>query len=954
MLVAASVVGGIVAQGQAEPPAQFELQGGGAWVASAAVGQMTLIDGGSAEVIASVRVAEPGDDLGATQAGMVGYGIDRRQGTVTRVDPATFVAAPPVAVVEGARGEVSVHPSGEVVYVVDEGRGRVGVADATTVSSLRGDVLSLAEPVASSVVDDDGRLWALGASTGDLTWFDGTERGSRRGVVDDPGGAELVVVAGRAALVERAGRTVRALDGGGGFGAGSCLEIDPTDTSVVVGGSPREERLYVVSGDDGLLRISELRSGACGEVAIEVASPGSDLGEPTEAQGRVFVPDYTTGTVAIVDLDTGGVAHTGELVPPGTPFDLFDEDGIVFYNDPASERAGVVDIDGSVAEVAKYDPDSPGDGLSPDDAEDSPLPGETAAGAGEGTDPDATGGGDGADPGEGGAGADDPADEPGTAEGTDSPSAGDPTGAGPRSPADPSAPPDPNAPLAPTGPGTELGPPAPGGEQPEGDLVISARAGRVLVGESLELTATAPDGGIRTVSWDFDDQQTAEGETVEHAWDIAGAYRVVAEATLDSGRRVTDVRTIEVVERTPTVDLDAAFGFNPTTVEVGTQVTFADQSEGDPTSWLWTFEGAVGAGTSALQSPPAQTWDRAGRYTVSLSVARGEDGPDVETVEIEVLEPEGEAPLLGAVGISAPLPLNDRTTYTVDVTIVGVFTSCDWIVEGATVPCRLEASHGPGLTQAEVDHQFRAGWPTVEVVVGWGRGRTVRGSATFEVVALQSPAPQIAVSGASGSGGNYTVAENSPVTFDGSGTTGDYRVLEWRDGPGGAPVTGVAWSPTLAVGPHTIILTAVSDVFGAVQAQVTVTVESSDATAPSVQTFDATGHPGQLVVFISAHDPETGIARIDAYARIRGECLRPDGSVLPFDIDNSATPFDSGTGAELAPRSDGGPGVQFDAYIDLPCDEMTDQISTLSATFWAVATNGAGRTSRSADLVRGF
>src|SRR4029453_8309201 len=265
------------------------------------VGQLPLIDGGTAEVAARVKVAEVPADLAAVQAGTVGYALDRTQGTLRRIDPATFVAAAPVEVIEGARGDLSAHPRGDVVYVVDHSRGRVAVADARSLSGLRGEVQSLAESVGSSVVDEAGRLWVLGATTGDITWFDGVERHARRGAVADPASAELVVIDGQAALVERAGRVVRALGGDGGFGAESCLEIEPTDRSVRGAGSDRGRRLVVVSGDDGVLRVSGLPSGEGGGGVIDIAAPGSDLGAPQAARGRVFVPDYTTGTVVIVD-----------------------------------------------------------------------------------------------------------------------------------------------------------------------------------------------------------------------------------------------------------------------------------------------------------------------------------------------------------------------------------------------------------------------------------------------------------------------------------------------------------------------------------------------------------------------------------------------------------------------------------------------------------------------------
>ena len=90
-------------------------------------------------------------------------------------------------------------------------------------------------------------------------------------------------------------------------------------------------------------------------VVVDVADPDSDLGPPQESQGKVFIPNYTTGKVVIVDLETREAKPTGALVPEGTEFELFEQDGIVFYNDPGSERAGVVRLDGTFAAVQKYD-----------------------------------------------------------------------------------------------------------------------------------------------------------------------------------------------------------------------------------------------------------------------------------------------------------------------------------------------------------------------------------------------------------------------------------------------------------------------------------------------------------------------------------------------------------------------------------------------------------------------
>jgi len=373
----------VAGAGHGEPPARFELQGGGAWVASSRVGLVTLIDGASAQVSARVKVADGPSDLGVAQRDATGYAVDRRQGTVSRIDPTTFAVGPRVKVIDGASGRVTAYPTDDAVYVLDEIRGRIAVTAPDSVDTVAAQPQSLAGSINSTAVDETGRLWAVTAD-GDLIWFDGAER---HGPVSQPQSSELVVADGGVALIDRAARTVTTLTDRGGAGDRACIDMDTADLSLRFAGAVHRPWLYAVSGEDGLLRVSNLGTGTCGDVAIPIADPGDDLGAPREVAGRVFVPDFTTGTVAIVDVGSAKARHTDELVPAGTTFELFGKDGITFYNDPNSERAGVVHLDGTFTAVAKYNPANPGAGVEPSDGRDPPATGDGDENADKGDDP---------------------------------------------------------------------------------------------------------------------------------------------------------------------------------------------------------------------------------------------------------------------------------------------------------------------------------------------------------------------------------------------------------------------------------------------------------------------------------------------------------------------------------------------------------------------------------------
>jgi PKD domain-containing protein/List-Bact-rpt repeat protein len=339
--------------GTGYPATRPHLHSGTAWLVSTKVGQLTLLDGSSAELAAQVTVADPGTALDVVQQGPNAYAVNDVTGSIRRVDGATFAVTPPSVPIPDAHDGLRAYASPDVLYALDTRRGVLRAADPRTLAPRSEPLPLAAQPAAqAATIDGAGRLWLLDGATGDLIWIDHGQRHTRRGA-SAPGAGTLVIAGGAPVLVDTSRRTAEVLDPDNGQTRRSIdLDLRPDDR-IQAGGSPDSPRLYLVAAR-GVLQVCDLTGDGCPTV-VPLAG---DLGPPIESGRRVFVPDYSTGQVWIVDLDGSRVVGQPKVLDPHVKFQLLNRDGVVFFNDPDSEHAGVIRLDGGVKPIAKYDPKS--------------------------------------------------------------------------------------------------------------------------------------------------------------------------------------------------------------------------------------------------------------------------------------------------------------------------------------------------------------------------------------------------------------------------------------------------------------------------------------------------------------------------------------------------------------------------------------------------------------------
>ena len=603
--------------GHGYPVQNVHLLPGSAWLASSAAGQVTLLDGASAEVAAQVQAAPAGHVLDVVQQGSTAYAIDETAGTLRRVDGATFSLTAPATPIKGATSGLTAFADPHQVYALDTQRGLLTTADPHTLATT-GAQLSLAAQLSAgaATLDDAGRLWLVDGATGDLTRVaDGTSEVHRS--VAAPGKDLLALVNGKPVVVDTAGRKAVTVDPANGSPTGTLnLDLRPTDT-IAVSGSPHTDRLYVVASR-GVLDICDLAAHNCSD-AVALDSNDNDLGAAVESGDRVFVPDYTTGQVWVIDLSQRTIVATAQVLSPAAKFQLLTRDGIVFFNDPNSERAGVINLDGVVTKVAKYDPADPTKGLpghqpSTSAAPSVPQPPKSSSAppSKPPTPPSIS-----STPSR-------PTQNPSTAGGggqSSTPTAPLPTGPSFSNPV--SSPPivlppssSSSAPSSPSSSSSSSKPPA--------TLTITLSNPDLKFGQTETLSVKADDGtAVTSAHWTYGDGQSGDGVAVSHAWarppgSQQKTFQVAVTTTLADGR--TAQTSVSLTVNHP----DTATVPNV----IGQQDSPAEQAiatAGLTSSVSQVIDNTVPVGQVIAQSPTSGTvaWGS----TVNLTVSSGPAPP---------------------------------------------------------------------------------------------------------------------------------------------------------------------------------------------------------------------------------------------------------------------------------------------------------------------------------------
>ncbi|MBO3753142.1 hypothetical protein J5X84_44525, partial [Streptosporangiaceae bacterium NEAU-GS5] len=333
----------------AYPSGPLPLRTGLAWLESAAIGQLTLVDGTSAAAVSNVAVGPPGTYGYVTQVGTRAYFLNPVDGSVSKVEASRSTAAV-AAAPHPERGD-AILANQQTVFVLAWGTRHLMTWNAGTLGGA--ETRELPNPY-QHMLGSDGRLWSL-TLDGTVSWWDG---GSERRSV---GRAH---VSSRAAMV-LAGDTPVVIDPIRAridvFSAGrrtAPIDVLPDDQGIRVWGSTGD-RFYIWVRGRHILNVCSATTATCRQMpGIALADDNrswltvpADDGTVTEAWGKILLWMPGAG-IAIVNPTSLAIERTVRLKGPFGQ--LAVRDGIVFLNNPYGPDAAVLRPDGRLIGFKKY------------------------------------------------------------------------------------------------------------------------------------------------------------------------------------------------------------------------------------------------------------------------------------------------------------------------------------------------------------------------------------------------------------------------------------------------------------------------------------------------------------------------------------------------------------------------------------------------------------------------
>jgi PKD repeat protein len=295
----------------------------------------------------------------------------------------------------------------------------------------------------------------------------------------------------------------------------------------------------------------------------------------------------------------------------------------------------------------------------------------------------------------------------------------------------------------------------PGGEDRSGqDVTVTAPPPTPPVSNftfsvnNLDVAFTdASAGVVESRQWDFGDGTTSVEANPSHSYADAGTYTVTL-TVINAGGQNSSQQPVTVTAPLPSAPT-ANFDFTPNNLDV----QFSDTSTGEGiTSWTWNF----GDGGSSTDQSPAHSYQNAGTYDVTLTVANA-GGQDSETKQVTVSIPVPEAPAAGFTFQANNLDVQFTDTST------GQVDTRQW-------------DFGDGTTSAEANptHSYAApGTYNVTLTVANAGGQ----NATTQQVAVTAPLPSAPTSA-------FTFqANNLDVAFT-DASSGQVDTYSWNFGDG--------------------------------------------------------------------------------------------------------------------------------------------------------------------------
>lgn len=342
-----------------KPSSLLDLNAGTAWFVDRATGQASLLDGGTASRISEQRVAAPGDDISVVpsgvQSGSGAYVVDHTTGAVTPIDGATLQPGSPVRFSTPGDPSLALVSNPRATWVIEQDGSLVQQVAPTTLDPL-GPPLPLSG-TSAQVETPDGSLWTAGAGGFVYSFGAGVQHSRSRPVR----GQFTLVEAGSQPAAADVSQGQVAILGSRGT-ATRRIAFNPPGTAPTVSGAGAAPYVMAVGPTDGDLQVTDIADSRPANTAIGDTSRTPRYGTAVSSGNEIFVPDYAQGAVVVVEARDGQLAAVGQVSVGLHSFDLFDYDGSVWFDDPATADAGVITTDPSGDLEAVEIPKSGGDG----------------------------------------------------------------------------------------------------------------------------------------------------------------------------------------------------------------------------------------------------------------------------------------------------------------------------------------------------------------------------------------------------------------------------------------------------------------------------------------------------------------------------------------------------------------------------------------------------------------